>query len=98
MAKWGNADYEQLKALQERLQKLGQVDLDKFCMDVSKELAARLLALVIPRTPVGQYPNETGKKVERCGEAGPVARPPEQQPMHKACRLQKAQAPTPLRL
>lgn len=62
MAKWGNADYEQLKALQERLQKLGQVDLDKFCMDVSKELAARLLALVIPRTPVGQYPNETGKK------------------------------------
>lgn len=62
MAKWGSADYEQLKYLQERLQKLGQVDLDKFCTDVSKELAARLLSLVIPRTPVGQYPTEAGKK------------------------------------
>lgn len=62
MAKWGNADFEQLKQLQDRLQKLEQIDLDKFCRDVSKELAARLLALVIPRTPVGDYPNETGKK------------------------------------
>lgn len=62
MAKWGNADYEQLKALQERLQKLARVDLDKFCMDVSKELAARLLSFVIPATPLGKYPNETGKK------------------------------------
>lgn len=62
MAKWGNADYKQLQALSEKLQKLEQIDLDKFCEDVSKELAARLLALVIPATPVGQYPNETGKK------------------------------------
>lgn len=62
MAKWGTADFEQLKALQERLQRLEQMDLDKFCEDASKELAARLLALVIPRTPVGQYPKETGKK------------------------------------
>ncbi len=62
MAKWGNADFEQLKQLQDRLQRLEQIDLDKFCRDASKELAARLLALVIPRTPVGQYPNETGKK------------------------------------
>ena len=38
------------------------MDLDKFCEDVSKELAARLLALVIPRTPVGQYPRSSGKK------------------------------------
>lgn len=60
--KWGNADYDQIKALQERLQKLQNTDLDKFCEACSKELAARLLALVIPRTPVGQYPNETGKK------------------------------------
>lgn len=60
--KWGNADYKQLQALQERLQKLQSADLDKFCEACSKELAARLLALVIPCTPVGQYPNDTGKK------------------------------------
>ena len=36
--------------------------MDKFCREVSKELAARLLALVIPRTPVGQYPKASGKK------------------------------------
>ena len=36
--------------------------MDRFCREVSKELAARLLALVIPRTPVGQYPKASGKK------------------------------------
>ncbi len=61
MARWGSADFRQLQELQERLQKLQKVDLNKFCEDVSKELAARLLALVIPRTPVGVYPYETGK-------------------------------------
>ena len=62
MARWGSADFIQLQELQERLQKLQKVDLNKFCEDVSKELAARLLALVIPRTPVGQYPKSSGKK------------------------------------
>lgn len=61
MAKWGKADFEQLKQLQDRLQQLEKIDLDKFCRGVSKELAARLLALVIPRTPVGVYPEGTGK-------------------------------------
>ena len=36
--------------------------MDRFCREVSRELAARLLALVIPRTPVGQYPRASGKK------------------------------------
>lgn len=62
MAKWGSADFEEIKALQKRLQKLQSADLEKFCEECSKELAARLLALVIPRTPVGKYPKETGKK------------------------------------
>ena len=62
MARWGNADFEQLRELQKRLQKLQSIDLNKFCEDASKELAARLLALVIPRTPVGDYPKETGKE------------------------------------
>lgn len=49
--RWGDVDYKQLQKLRDNLQKLQDMDLDKFCEDVSKELAARLLALVIPRTP-----------------------------------------------
>lgn len=62
MARWGSADYAQLKALADRLQKLeSDSRVQKFCEACSKELAARLLALVIPRTPVGQYPEDAGK-------------------------------------
>lgn len=62
MANWGKCDYKQLQRLRDNLEKLSSVDMDKFCRDMSKELAARLLALVIPATPVGQYPKESGKK------------------------------------
>ena len=60
--RWGSVDYRQLQKLRDNLAKLESVDMDKFCRDMSKELAARLLALVIPRTPVGQYPKGSGKK------------------------------------
>lgn len=63
MAKrWGSCDYKQLQKLRENLSKLQEVDMDRFCHEVSKDLAARLLALVIPRTPVGKYPRTSGKK------------------------------------
>lgn len=62
MASWGNCDYKQLQKLRDNLARLQSMDLDRFCTQVSKELAARLLALVIPRTPVGQYPKASGKK------------------------------------
>lgn len=62
MSKWGRCDYSQLKGLQDRLNKLQAADLNKFCEETSKELAARLLALVIPATPVGKYPKGSGKK------------------------------------
>lgn len=55
MARWGNCDFRQLKELQKKMQKLEKADLDKFCEDVTKELAARLLRKVIKRTPVGEY-------------------------------------------
>jgi hypothetical protein len=55
MAKWGNVDFKQLKDLQRRLNRLQKVDLDRFCEDCAKELAARLLSKVIRRTPVGNY-------------------------------------------
>lgn len=59
---WGNCDYKQLQRLRDSLATLQSMDMDRFCTEVSKELAARLLALVIPRTPVGQYPKSSGKK------------------------------------
>lgn len=62
MARWGKADFKELEKLQKNLEKLQGSDLDKFCRDCSKELAARLLGLVIPDTPVGEYPEATGKK------------------------------------
>lgn len=59
---WGNCDYKQLQRLRDSLATLQSMDMDRFCTEVSKELAARLLALVVPRTPVGQYPKSSGKK------------------------------------
>lgn len=61
---WGNCDYKQLQRLRDSLATLQSMDMDRFCTEVSKELAARLLALVIPCTPVavGQYPKSSGKK------------------------------------
>ena len=60
--KWGSCDYRQLQKIRDNLDRLERMDMNKFCQDVSKELAARLLALVIPRTPVGRYPKSSGKK------------------------------------
>lgn len=55
MGSWGSCDFDELRALQQRLGRIQGEDLDRFCQQVSKELAARLLALVIPKTPVGKY-------------------------------------------
>lgn len=62
MSSWGRCDFEELRALQRKLERVQGADLDRFCQKVSKELAARLLALVIPKTPVGTYPRGSGKK------------------------------------
>lgn len=69
MAKWGNCDFRQLKNLQKNMQKMvEQGDTIKFCEECARELAARLLAMVIKRTPVGdnQYEDvldDNGNKV-----------------------------------
>lgn len=60
--KWGNFEYKQLLKLKENIDRLQSADMQKFCTDASKELAARLLSLVISATPVGDYPKATGKK------------------------------------
>ncbi len=63
MARWGRADYEKFRKLQQNIAKLAEAtDMDDFCRECCKALAARLLALVIPATPVGKYPKATGKK------------------------------------
>ena len=56
-------DYKELIKLKENILLFGNPDqMDAFFESCAKELAARLLAKVIKRTPVGQYPAETGKK------------------------------------
>lgn len=52
MARWGSCDFEQLKAFQNRLDRLSKTELDRFCRDMAKELAARMLQKAIKRTPV----------------------------------------------
>ena len=54
MAKWGMCDFSELEKLEKEFEKLAKTDVEKFCKDVAKELAARLLSKVIPRTPVGE--------------------------------------------
>ena len=61
MAKYGKANYKELKELQEKIDKLENEHRHKFIESCAKELAARLLAKVIKRTPVGQYPSGSGK-------------------------------------
>ena len=61
MASWGKVDFKQLKKLQQQIEKLQKAEMERFCKAVSKELAARLLGKVIARTPVGQYPANSGK-------------------------------------
>lgn len=51
MARWGSCDYSELKKFQQKLEKLANSEIDKFCKDVAKELAQRLLRKVIYKTP-----------------------------------------------
>ena len=55
-------DYDELKKLKEQIMLFGDPQqIDVFLEGCAKELAARLLAKVIKRTPVGQYPAGSGK-------------------------------------
>ena len=55
MAKMGKFSANDLKKLQKQLNQIKPNDIDAFIEQCAKELAARLLAKVIPRTPVGVY-------------------------------------------
>ena len=60
MGKMGNFDIDGLKKFRDELNK--RQDPDAFVESCAKELAARLLRMVVKRTPVGEYPPSTGKK------------------------------------
>lgn len=62
MARMGRFDPQSMRDFQQKLEKINQGEVDAFLEDCTKELAARLLRMVIKRTPTGQYPKSTGKK------------------------------------
>ena len=62
MARSGTFNFQGFKKIKNNLEKLNQEQVDLFIDACAKELAARLLAKVIKRTPVGDYPNSSGKK------------------------------------
>lgn len=61
MGRNGGCDFRDWERLRDNL-KATDEQLNLFIESCAKELAARLLAKVIKRTPVGQYPKSTGKK------------------------------------
>lgn len=73
MARFGNIDINGLQQFQEQLQQLQ--DPDKFVEACAKELAARLLRMVVKRTPVGDYSHEievTAKRDSKHHKKGEV--------------------------
>ncbi len=61
MGRMGSFNANDLKKFQKELEKVNK-NTDAFLQECAKELAARLLRMVIKRTPVGEYPENSGKK------------------------------------
>lgn len=61
MGRNGRVVIDSLENMRGQLQRLDQGKVDQFIDDCAKELAARLLAKVIKRTPVGEYKSGSGK-------------------------------------
>lgn len=69
MSKNGKVDTRNLEEFRKKLQsQLGGQQLNLFIESCAKELAARLLAKVIKRTPVGDYSKEVTVVVKRDGK------------------------------
>ena len=65
MGKMGNFTISDLKKLQDQLNKPQSGNVEAFVESCAKELAARLLAKVIKRTPVGDYSKEVEVTAKR---------------------------------
>lgn len=59
MGKYAKVD---ISELEEEILKMKKVDIEEFYMQISKEIARRFLRQAIKLTPVGTYPESTGKK------------------------------------
>ena len=70
MSRWGRCDFSQFREFAKGFEKLSDSEIDDLCVACSKELAARLLALVIPATPVGKYRKAPARKAVLFAEAG----------------------------
>lgn len=70
MGKVGSFDFREIKKLQKQIEAI-EKGKEKFCEACAKELAARLLAKVVRRTPVGRAPKIDGPKtVKVTGSSG----------------------------
>lgn len=56
-----SADFRELEAFRDKMQNLAEHGTQELCEECTKELAARLLAKVIKRTPVGVAPDKPSK-------------------------------------
>ena len=65
MGKMGHFTISDLKKLQDQLNKFQSGNVESFVESCAKELAARLLAKVIKRTPVGDYSKEVEVTAKR---------------------------------
>jgi len=69
MGKMGKFSMSDLKKLQKQLEKIQQAgEADAFAEECAKELAARLLAKAVKRTPVGDYAKEVTVTAKRDGK------------------------------
>lgn len=60
MAKGGTVNFDDIKRFRDNLEKnFNRAEVDKFIESCAKELAARLLAKVVKRTPVGNYSGDS---------------------------------------
>lgn len=69
MGRLGKADFKELKALQQRIEKLSKVDFDRFYTEAAKDIARHLLTKVKKRTPVdtGALWRNWGVSIEQQG-------------------------------
>ena len=65
MARWGKADFKELKQLEQRLEQLEKADFDEVCRQVANQIAQILLNKVKKRTPVGVKPKLEGPKTQK---------------------------------
>lgn len=62
----GKVDFSQLEQFMKKAEaNLSEDQLQLFIQSCAKNLAARLLSKVVPRTPVGQYPHRVGGTLKR---------------------------------